>query len=142
MKPADLRMGNHVLIFLDVEIIDAIQENYCSTKGTMYLLGYECIEPIHITEDWLLKFGFYESKIKGEYGKRFIVDNDDKYEFYIFPLNDLWVIQLYNFYEEYGSVDHDVVSIPRNIQYIHELQNLYFWLAGRELELVNPEKKY
>lgn len=73
-------------------------------------------EPIPLTEEWLLKFGF-EKK-----GKRFSKD-----WFY------LW--------DECGSIVfalaemHDEVGTYLPIQHVHQLQNLYFALTGKELTI-------
>ena len=79
------------------------------------------IEPILLTEKWLLRFGF--EKIIG------------KIDIYEKDRLRIWV----------GSrgqslcylIEEDTTSahyIPNSIEYVHQIQNLYFALFGKELE--------
>jgi len=84
---------------------------YALLECTLFL---ENIEPIPLTEEWLLKFGF-EIK-QGRFG------------------NEYWgKINLYT------SSDKKIVfcfdGYLKGIKYVHQLQNLYFALTGNELTL-------
>ena len=76
----------------------------------------ELVEPIPLTKEWLLKFGF---KYKEMY-----------YESeYLTALNDCFIVveRVTGFF---------YVDAPNNeIKYVHQLQNLYFALTGEELEI-------
>lgn len=72
-------------------------------------------EPIPLTEEWLLKFGFiYNDFING-----YILDFEDKT--LLFMDNGLDLCLMNN-----ESID---------CEYVHQLQNLFFALTGTELEL-------
>jgi len=78
------------------------------------LLSFEVLEPITLDEDWLLRFGFEKYEFdNGEpnqyrYNNRLIVIRDGKFT-------------------DYGS------SVM--LEYVHQLQNFYFALVGKELVL-------
>lgn len=89
----------------------------------------EFIKPIPLTEDWLMKFGFEkDKKHKGYYQfniagfglqKRFLLS------FYFVTIDEIDKRYCYIF--ECG--------IGERIQYVHQLQNLYFSLTGTEIVL-------
>lgn len=80
------------------------------------------IEPILLTEEWLLRFGFekdYNSwilKING--GRIAIIPQADYYNFAIWS----------------GLGMHDDYAFISQIKFVHQLQNLYFALTGNELK--------
>jgi hypothetical protein len=89
-------------------------------QSNWYAIG-ECIEfiewfePIPITEEWLIKFGFEKNSywFKDDNMLRFgLIDN-----------------------KLHCSIGNDENGFLYNrINYIHQLQNLYFALTGQELE--------
>lgn len=121
MKSTELRIGNYVKsigIEYVVWKIDALGNVQGVEGGTAFNLD-KTAEPIPLTEEWLVKFGFeltaYGYKRKG------------------------WAICLIK--QENGYL---VSSYSRNItlgvKYVHTLQNLYFALTGEELTLKNEDK--
>ena len=101
------------------------------------------LKPIAISEDWLRKFNFkyYMKNISGHPDKEhlvrrwqhkfFINGNEWWFDFEVDqqqPTNFFWLN--WNF----GGSNH-FVHLPRKIEYVHELQNLFFALTGQELEL-------
>ena len=77
-------------------------------------------EPIPITEEWLIKFGFYIVS-DNEYKTRFDILEDGRFD-YILVKHNLCTSAI-RF--EGGSLF--------NIKYVHQLQNLYFALTQKEL---------
>lgn len=75
----------------------------------------EFIEPIPLTEDWLLKFGF------------------DKFSSVQYDRDDFWAIQFQEWGKDKGSYYCNHLEIT--IKYVYQLQNHYFALYGEELEL-------
>jgi len=71
------------------------------------------VEPIPITEEWLLKLGFI---------------NDDAQRYF---KNGIYLI----LYDEGCTILHNQIHI--NYFYVHQLQNLYFALTGKELTYGN-----
>jgi len=121
MKSTELRIGNYVNVPNNKQFpfrIDAFE--YCSEKfikvaQEVRINGTEVhpltwygkdLEPIPLTEEWLLKFGF--KKLGGYYMLNEFTFNEGTF---------LWN----NF------------CISTSIQHVHSLQNLYFALTGDEL---------
>jgi hypothetical protein len=78
---------------------------------------FEFIEPIPLTEEWLVKFGFKFTKN----------GSDIWYKEYCFIEFD----KLIKCYIEEGR---GIICLE-HIKYVHQLQNLYFALTGEELTI-------
>jgi len=88
-----------------------------------YFSQLDRLEPIPITEEWLLKLGFKNSNMQdcfytngNMYG---ISTSDHKFRF----IQGNLICQL----------------VLSEINYVHQLQNLYFALTGKELECVGKD---
>ena len=126
MKATELRIGNYIERHNKViGVKDVIQ-----VDGGTPLLAFEGMttlkfNPIPLTEEWLLKFGF----IKNDWynGKHFVLNKYcsiiieksgcDKGVWYLGDKSDAYCHRL------------------KKIQFIHELQNLYFALESEELTI-------
>jgi hypothetical protein len=73
-------------------------------------INLEDVKPIPLTEEWLLKFGFEYSDLNGDSG--------------------LWKIPPFQIYGKYNQFLYDY---RLDVNYVHQLQNLYFALTGEEL---------
>ena len=106
----ELRKGNIVECF-GVKTID-----YLIKEGTHFTSGdggtFYSLNPIPLTEEWLIKFGF-----------------ENKREKWLFEKNGL-VINIGN----HNCTMHCGNSI-KAVDYVHQLQNLYFVLTGKELKI-------
>ena len=123
MNPRELRIGNLVSIFNSICVIDTVALHGCwctlleSEKDRSLTLEYNAyIEPIPLTEEWLLKFGFKKDTF-GSWKRDNCLYWIDK---------DGGVLQI-------ASGFAAIINAP--CQYAHQLQNLYFALTGNELEL-------
>ena len=67
-------------------------------------------EPIPLTEEWLVRFGFEYSDLNGDSG--------------------LWKIPPFQIYGKYNQFIYDY---KLDVNYVHQLQNLYFALTSEEL---------
>ena len=110
MNANELRIGNYVYSTSHKVITKVIKLEVDSE-----LLN---TEPIAITEEWLLRFGFtfgikLEDFVKG------------KYQFTQLKNNIL--------YGEFSEEGIFYFNTKTKIQHIHQLQNLYFALTGEEL---------
>ncbi len=116
----ELRIGNlvHYIGTDDVQVVQGVdQENVFLDCITLDYTEFEEIFPIEITEEWLLRLGFKENSFTTLYDHTAdclcnIEFSDD--ETYILYKN--------------GSE----IAIFSSV---HQLQNLYFALEGKELEL-------
>jgi len=141
IKASELRTGN-ILDYLIEDKLDDRQEWYEPSAVDWQDIKYfaereaknkglvpngpvrEHYKPIPITEDWLVNLGFVQPKDKFDYYKDDLIEvcvQDDTVH--------VWVLY---------SVGSAIQVF--HIQYIHQLQNLYFSLSGKELELKTPLK--
>jgi hypothetical protein len=118
MKANELRIGNciyfefngksktHIVVSRDINVMELTERVESES---------ECFKSIPLTEEWLLKLGFersgdYHNHTEYDNGELLLNTNGDK--FYLFPSES---------------------SSGIKIQYVHQLQNLYFALKGEEL---------
>ena len=118
MTASELRLGNYlspigigisIVTFIDSEQ-DLIGTNNFADRGI------DDFNPIPLNEEWLLKFGFITTQW----------DNFDSYRLEI-GNNDYAIVIYSDGKCEVGDV------IITKINYVHQLQNLYFALLGEEL---------
>ena len=137
MKANELRIGNYVNVPIQEQCpfrIDAFE--YCSEKfikvaQEVKLNGFEVhpltwyggdLQSIPLTEEWLLKFGFRAKSIN----HNFTIDSD--VDFRISSAQRvIETNERSSFYLE--------SKFGTKINYVHQLQNLYFALTGEELTL-------
>lgn len=134
IKANDLRIGNFVLDRGNkILTIDRFWGNKieCDIKGMpdksesgvqVYLHPFtediDCLIPIPLTEEWLLKLGF-------EYRKEILFDG---WYSKLINYNSIRIFKDENgFFKYYSSITY--------IQHVHQLQNLYFALTGEELTI-------
>lgn len=116
MEAMELRIGNILRGPVWVWSIQKIKDKIIINE----LPDFEH-KPIPLTEDWLLRFGFENSKTQDKFftkGNNIGISTAD---------NQLRFIQ--------GNFVCQLVL--REIKYVHQLQNLYFALTGEELKLSN-----
>ena len=130
MKPEELRIGNWVKTDYDrPEKITAIINGkalMAQTKHTNIGVNKSRCEPIPLTEQWLKDFGF-----DGGNGFILIIQDDENYD---------WVLQAYIYDAEIQiwivDPDDDKAFGPTiKVNHVHQLQNLYFALTGKELTI-------
>lgn len=117
MDAKQLRIGNYVYRE-NSKLINQKDDVYqIENVNLQSALKYD---PIPLTEEWLLKFGFYKISFS-DYGH-------ENLKGFIFGLS--------NTFE--GITDIIARDLEINaIQYIHQLQNLYFALTEEELTIKN-----
>lgn len=118
MGANELRIGNIVGYkgTSEIAFVELIHKNHfdCRDEFGEFTPNAK-YEPIPLTEEWLLKFGFKRIEVEG----------------YPVFLNKIFAIE---FYEEESDVLFENISIAQ-IKYVHQLQNLYFALTGEELTI-------
>jgi hypothetical protein len=148
MTAKELRIGNYVMINDKVVMVDNLTDTginfevgggYYAGEGTLEYSAYfekwgsfglsAVVEPIPLTPELLEKIGFEEDEAWPDmYGGRrwnrivgdmetgikdmAITESNGKIEFQMWPLEE-----------------------PLEIEYLHQLQNLYFALTGEEMEV-------
>ena len=113
----ELRIGNYVQPINEsgreakIGTVFAIGRYLVSVNSNNNPYDYHCIEPVLITEDILSKCKFVKQEL-------------DNTVIYYNPLMEL------DAYFRLNGVDYDV-----EVKYLHQLQNLFFDLTGKELEV-------
>ena len=118
-KENDLRIGNFIKVISSTKTFDTFitqAKGYDIVRIEEKAFRHWNYEPIPLTEEWLLKFGF--EIVVGCNEKDF---SDGKYNLFINSLGE------FNFFF-FSEGDY-----YQKIDYVHELQNLYFALTQREL---------
>lgn len=114
MRAEELRIGNFVKSKKD-DWITSVQ------IGT--IANCKNYKPINLNEEWLEKFGFVKAET---YFK----------DWQIGGLELIFVFDYYHpiihQYAELSSEEDQVIGVSR-IEYVHQLQNLFFALTGEEL---------
>ena len=129
-----IRIGN---------FIQLKNENYITTVepstfslGVMINVNYE---PVPLNIDWLIKFGFIKEEEDTEMFYKEIIHNSqyiEIFEDYDDETDDLFV----------GYITNDLMNDTINmvdpiflnqINYVHQLQNLYFGITGSDLQIVS-----
>lgn len=123
MKANELRIGNWVYLTDKEkvwEILDGHEIDECDDNLS--------VDPIPLTEEWLLMFGF--TRHHADYYNDVILlkdvinfDNGEQY--------DCLKVKIYP--HELGSAQS--VKGDLQIKHVHQLQNLYFALTGEELTI-------
>ena len=128
MKASELRIGNLVFFISKYEFFEVTDiSSYNNTLSSEeYCRDLSEFQPIPLTEEWLVKFGFEKddngSEIESDYFQWYEMD---------FPLIGLLV------QSDCKEYVFDENSDTLRIKYVHQLQNLYFALTGEELTLKN-----
>ena len=139
MKATDLRIGNYVnfkewneMCAAKILTITNFRKYYFCylqyNRKSLHLIGgftgyyvYE-LQPIPLTEEWLINFGFVKSQRECNQ-----VNNDS------YVKNNLHLIW-YNSENE-NFMQFFVNNKGINVECVHQLQNLYFALTGEELKI-------
>lgn len=89
--------------------------------------GDKVYEPIPLTEEWLLKFGFVKQKGGGMGGQ------DQWAGMASWAIKGNWL------FRGQASCLRLVGYFNAQVKYVHQLQNLYYALTGEELTVKQPE---
>ena len=123
MKASELRIGNLVDLGNRIAKISEIYHKACTvldleeTQDTIE--DYERTKPIPLTEEWLLKFGFTLYNKENPIMFKGVVFIEQRQK-------TLIGTQFFTFHFDGNTI---------KIQYVHQLQNLYFVLTNEELNL-------
>lgn len=128
MKSNELRIGNLVNNLNSTYDIKPYDFEEVNQEGDMYWT----IEPIPLTKEWLIRFGFEQQgsffDVNGHNIDMAISPTDAKFGVSI----DEGLDYFYFEYERSGLGDQIV-----KINHVHTLQNLYFALTDEELKPLN-----
>ena len=129
IDPKHLRIGNY--LFYDCQMyegqepkivkINTITENWIlDDKNKNSILGnLESYKPIKINKEILLKFGF-------DWNEGFPYLNVEILKDHFFGFQDNSIVLF---------TDFEYQQISKKIKHVHEFQNIYFSLTGKEIEI-------
>lgn len=135
VKPQELRIGNWVLANGKVTEVESVSEFgintqiYLGAPGEGGSFEYDFrfdrdkIEGILITEELLLRFGFRKSE------NRFFLHVGKKSYFTYIEFD------AYDNIGKFSYCHDDERGCYQPIEYVHQLQNLFYWLSGEELTI-------
>jgi hypothetical protein len=134
MKASELRIGNFVK-GKEMNVcwtVEAIDSNSIFSFGKWRSL--DAFEPIPLTEEFLLKFGFVSSMPYEFFTKWTFQNNNSRIKG--------WVLFFFNgkICRRYLGKKNSIYWNKIKIHHVHQLQNLYYALTGKELTLKNQEK--
>ncbi len=138
MKATELRIGNFVKSVnfsisrvVEISALGRIEYvHYGIPDSEIGVWKDEEVEPIPLTEEWLLKFGFALSPAPYSGEKAYYIKEDaDKI---IWCAGELFKILPDGFIRITSA---NYAPYEPTTQYVHQLQNLYFALTGTELTL-------
>lgn len=121
IKANELRLGNLVYS----------EKDKCNVNvgvGDFLYKENEYFQPIQLTEEWLIKFGFEKYSTESEF---YCLDSTSIYEGtlnYNYKKNFISLSGMNNYYPE-------ELMLVKPMLYVHQLQNLYFALTNEELEI-------
>ena len=125
MNTKELRIGNMVQYTNDervfVNLIGKTLEITAADILSIYNDNIQ-VEPILLTEEWLIKFG----------SKRV---QEDKYGCH-YENQECWVYLSHGGFDVEVITDDERFNLLRTYKYVHQLQNLYFAITGKELEAI------
>jgi len=126
----DLRIGNYVNYRIQDDLDERKDWLECSVIDANDLVilesGIDCdYQPIPLTEDWLLKFGCIEQKIRSFKSNFWNKELDFSVDVYYYEKGKSKVFQ-YLVNNQHRK---------KQIMYVHQLQNLHFELKDAELTL-------
>lgn len=117
--------GNYISTeYGELPIKHVVFDQYQVTGKDGRILWANDVKPIELTEEWLLKLGF-------------TILNFDSYEFdgYKILSKQCGKLQLCaDSSNNYKTIENKYLPI---ILYVHQLQNLYWCLCGKELEFIH-----
>jgi len=112
IEAKDLRIGNWVYLSSHKKDIGEVHLGFNNTNLDLF-------EPIELTEEWLLKFGF-KIVVKNAEKNGVLICYNIKEKTYDFVLRD-------SFYNKKFTVS--------KLRHVHSLQNLYYELTKKELTI-------
>jgi hypothetical protein len=130
MKANELRIGNYFKSKSDEAIYELTYE-LLAEQFNGKDLGFDDMQPIPLTQDWLIKLGF----------KKHIIDEPTiKQTRWILDWSYMCATCPLSIYDKgknsFSSFDSSIRGIIHSeIKHVHQLQNLYFALTGEELTI-------
>lgn len=140
INPNELRIGNIILCNDKISKVLGltIHNGWGSVWVDSFIYEYDdssllsrC-NPIPITEEWLIKLGFNKKGIEKEINFEGAIKYENEK---VFDMVFYFELEFYYIIDVNTDKYEDYVYTTKIFKYIHQLQNLYFALTGKELEI-------
>ena len=115
MNAKELRIGNFIA-GLSIEKVEWLGDHVVN----LYNIG--SYSPVKLTEEWLIKFGFKRVQ-------------EDKYGCH-YENKECWIYLTQSGFEIEIITASGRFNLSRTYKYVHQLQNLYFAITCKELEVI------
>lgn len=121
MKANELRVGNYIIINTGTN--EPFCMDYDAMHDTFLDDDWEDLQPIILTEEWLINFGF----------KMVVLNAEGLAEWNEWRIKDFEIFST----GSHESCKNDLCfgTFDFKVKYVHQLQNLYFALTGEELTI-------
>jgi hypothetical protein len=133
MKVQELRIGNLVEFDGVNYKVESIHLEGCvGLNDIMYEeVNIDDLKPINLTEEWLIRFGFKIGNIDKLRDKHYVIRSGPM----DIIISGVGFWDVYTIYNPFNEKNKNLNIITNNIglDYIHQLQNLYFALTGKEI---------
>ena len=130
MKANELRVGNFVKYENKVFEIAGTSPEYPFLNTIEFGVGvveWHTIKSIPLTDEWFIKFGATKDK---DYNVHNTLSINDDYGYILF-------VHTEKGYDVFIHINDHSVLLYNEIQYVHQLQNLYYAITGEELKICN-----
>jgi hypothetical protein len=139
LQASELRIGNSAKLFLGIgdsgpeyrEVVitglKTDRDQRIRIDNSDYWHPMENFEPIPLTKEWLIKFWFIKTESKNTFGIKF--HEHSLHELFVTISNP----NIATIGDSYATTKKLTVFTGDVVSYVHQLQNLYFALTGKEL---------
>ena len=129
MEARELRIGNWV--FDSNNSIEREIQNIFTPQELWEIEELKAMQPIPLTEEWLLKFGFESYSTHVNYNELQIKNKKPNKHIVV----RLGIQNKYFSVFNHSECDFTELQFIRQLDFVHQLQNLYFALTGEELTI-------
>jgi hypothetical protein len=136
IKANELRIGNLLHADWDrgrfVAAVEIRETKVIVNDNDWSCLKYDELSPISVTEEWLRKLGLVEDKY---YRKNYVIQTGNEYFSVHFQEDNEeyyrgWIVNN----DQSDALCHRIAKV----EFVHQLQNLFFALTGEELTIKQP----
>lgn len=128
MEAKELRIGNYVYDPINKENVKlvAIEQGNrpitLGSKGTSSFSGFDCLQPIPLTEEWKINFGVVKRGVEWRFnlGESSICFEETP--------------------EGFFYTGGEGVNLSRNIEFVHDFQNIVYAIEGIEIQINQSAK--
>ena len=137
MDAKELRIGNYIhSVVTSCNFKRGLVEVDFNTFAKIRLQNaLPSLEPIPLTEEWLLKFGFEKNYVMSDnHSNEYDINKTDRLDLnnkYLRVRTDNKFFSVFN----HSNCNYDKVQFITGIKHVHQLQNLFFCLVGKELTI-------